>query len=369
MQIGVPTEIKPQEHRAGLTPGCVRELVRAGHQVIVQAGAGAGAGFTDEEYERAGGQLANDAEEVFAQSTLIIKVKEPQAEEIRRLRPHHILFTYLHLAPDPAQARNLLASGATAIAYETVTDPNGGLPLLAPMSEVAGRLAIQAAAKSLEKSAGGSGVLLGGVPGVEPGKVVVLGGGVVGMNAARVALGFGAKVTVLDKALGRLRHIDDVFQGRVTTLYSNLENIEQALTGADALIGAVLIPGATAPKLVTRDMLKLMRPGSVMVDVAIDQGGCFATSQPTTHQNPTYIVDGIVHYCVSNMPGAVPRTSTIALTNATLPYIQLLANAGVDACRTHPGLLNGVNVLKGKIVHKAVADALGISYYDPLSLI
>lgn len=369
MQIGVPTEIKPQEHRVGMTPAGVRELIRAGHQVVVQTGAGAGAGFSDEEFQKAGAKLADNADEVFAKATLIVKVKEPQAEEISRLRPHHLLFTYLHLAPDPGQASGLLTSGAAAIAYETVTGTNGSLPLLAPMSEVAGRLSIQAAARSLEKAAGGSGVLLGGVPGVVPGKILVLGCGVVGLNAARIAVGLGARVIVLDKDIARLKMIDDIYQGRITTLYSGVENLEREIADADAVIGAVLIPGATTPKLVTRDMLSLMRPGSVMVDVAIDQGGCFATSRPTTHQNPTFTLDGVLHYCVSNMPGAVPRTSTLALTNATLPYVLLLANTGLQACRMHPGLLNGLNVLQGKVVHQAVADALNEPYHDPMSLL
>jgi len=369
MHIGVPKEIKAQEYRVGLTPAGVKELVKAGHQVSVQSCAGIGAGFSDDEYVKAGAQLVGDAAKVFESSTLIVKVKEPQSDEIRRLQPHHILFTYLHLAPDPEQARSLLASGAAAIAYETVTDNTGALPLLAPMSEVAGRLSIQAAARSLEKALGGSGVLLGGVPGVAPGKIAILGGGVVGLNAARMAMGMGAKVTIIDKSPARLRFLDDHWGGRLTTLYSHADTIEKAVSEADAVIGAVLVPGAAAPKLVSRELLSRMRPGSVLVDVAIDQGGCFATSRPTTHQDPTYLVDGIVHYCVANMPGAVPRTSTQALTNATLPYVLQLAKYALGACRENSGLRNGLNVLQGKLVNKTVADALGIEFHEPAALL
>lgn len=365
MHIGVPKEIKAQEYRVGLSPAGVAELVNAGHTVSVETSAGEGAGFADGEYAQAGAHLVKSAEEIFRGSTLIVKVKEPQAEEIRHLQPRHILFTYLHLAPDPEQARGLLASGAAAIAYETVTDANGALPLLAPMSEVAGRLSIQAAARCLEKASGGSGVLLSGVPGVAPGKVLILGGGVVGLNAARVAIGIGARVTIIDKSATRLRFLDDHWGGRLTTLHADAVTIEREVANADAIIGAVLIPGATAPKLLSREMLARMRPGSVLVDVAIDQGGCFATSRPTTHQAPTFVLDGIVHYCVANMPGAVPRTSTLALTNATLPYVLELAKSGLTACNHSPGLRTGLNIAKGKVVNRAVAQALGLDFHEP----
>lgn len=361
MQIGVPKEIKPQEFRVGLTPAAVRELVSLGHQVYVQQGAGDGAGFSDELYQNAGASISADADEVFARGTLIIKVKEPQAVECRLLQPHHILFTYLHLAPDPEQARLLLASRAACIAYETVTDSSGALPLLAPMSEVAGRLSVQAAARCLEKAAGGCGVLLGGVAGVAPANVLVIGGGVVGLNAARMAMGLGARVTIIDKSLARLKTIDELFRGQIGTLYATGEAIEQNIREAHAVIGAVLIPGASAPKLVDRGMLKHMRRGAVLVDVAIDQGGCFATSRPTTHREPTYIVDDIVHYCVANMPGAVPQTATAALTHATLPYVVKLAQHGLAALKQDVGLRAGLNVAQGKMTHPAVAEAL---YYD-----
>ncbi|MDD3353735.1 alanine dehydrogenase, partial [Zoogloea sp.] len=318
MKIGVPRETKNHEYRVGLTPGAVREVIAHGHEVWVETGAGHGIGASDGDYERAGARIALSAQEIFDLATLIVKVKEPEQEERARLKAHHLLFTYLHLAPDPGQAEELLASGCTAIAYETVTAPGGGLPLLAPMSEVAGRMSIQAGASALEKSHGGRGVLLGGVPGVEPGRVVILGGGNVGNNAAHTAVGMGADVTILDKSLPVLRHLDAAFNGRVKTLYATRDAIERMVLQADLVIGAVLIPGATAPKLVTRNMLALMKPGSVIVDVAIDQGGCFETSRPTTHDDPTYLVDGVVHYCVSNMPGAVARTATYALNAATL---------------------------------------------------
>jgi alanine dehydrogenase len=359
MHIGVPKEIKAQEYRVGLTPAGVRELTQAGHEVLVETQAGAAVGFTDDLYRQAGAQILDSAAEVFARSRLIVKVKEPQAAEIRHLTPEHLLFTYLHLAPDPQQTQGLLASGATCIAYETVTDAQGNLPLLAPMSEVAGRLSIQAAARCLEKSAGGSGILLSGVPGVAPARVVVLGGGVVGWNAARMALGLGAEVCVLDKSLARLKWIDDTSAGGITTLYSTTETLEERVLQADAVIGAVLIPGAAAPKLVSEDLVRRMKPGSVVVDVAIDQGGCFATSRPTTHQQPTFIHHGVVHYCVANMPGAVARTATLSLTQATLPYVLALAEQGLEARRKLSGLAAGVNIQKGKVTHPAVAQALG----------
>lgn len=362
MRIGVPKEIKPQEFRVGLTPAGVRELIAAGHQVTVQNQAGIGAGFRDELYKHAGAELCQTAEGVFADSTLIVKVKEPQPEECRLLRPDHILFTYLHLAPDPKQAQLLLASGAACIAYETVTDAGGGLPLLAPMSEVAGRLSIQAAARCLEKAVGGCGVLLGGVPGVAAANVLVLGGGVVGLNAARMALGLGARVTIIDKSLPRLRAIDEMFSGQIATLYATADAVEQSIAHAHAVIGAVLVPGASAPKLIDRPMLRTMQPGAVLVDVAIDQGGCFATSHPTTHQEPTFIVDDIVHYCVANMPGAVAQTSTSALTNATLPYALRLAKNGLDALTQDPGLKNGLNIMRGEVTHEAVAQALNLDF-------
>jgi len=330
MLIGVPKEIKNHEYRIGLTPAGVRELVGAGHQVLVETQGGTAIGLTDEQYADAGAEVVVSAAEIFERAELIVKVKEPQPSECKQLRPNQTLFTYLHLAPDPEQTKLLLASGATCIAYETVTGHNNSLPLLAPMSEVAGRMSIQEAALCLEKSKGGSGVLLGGVPGVEAGKVVVLGGGVVGLNAARMALGLGADVILLDRSLPRLRQIDELFDGRIKTLYSTTDAIETQLKSADAVIGAVLIPGASAPKLVTREMLSLMKPGSVLVDVAIDQGGCFETSRATTHQDPTYVVDGIIHYCVANMPGGVARTSTFALTNATLPFVMSLAKKGAE---------------------------------------
>lgn len=364
MRIGVPKEIKTHEYRVGMTPGGVREAVRHGHAVLVQTGAGAGIGLDDTAYEQAGAGIAASADEVFAQADLIVKVKEPQPIEYARLRSDQTLFTYLHLAPDPEQAQGLLASGCMAIAYETVTDVHGRLPLLAPMSEVAGRMAIQAGAHCLEKSQGGSGTLLGGVPGVLPGRLTILGGGVVGTNAARMAVGMGARVTVLDRSLARLRELDDLFQGRLLTRFATLEAIEEETLAADLTVGAVLIPGAAAPKLIPRTLLAAMKPGSVLVDVSIDQGGCFETSRPTTHADPTYIIDGVVHYCVANMPGAVARTSTFALNNATLPYILQLADQGiVAALQNDPGLCAGLNVHRGRITYRAVAEALG---YDDL---
>ena len=366
MLVGVPKEIKNHEYRIGLTPAGVRELVLHGHKVLVQRDGGQAIGLTDADYERAGARLADDAASVFAQADMIVKVKEPQPDECALLRPGQLLFTYLHLAPDPAQASALLRSGCTAIAYETVTDGNGGLPLLAPMSEVAGRMAIQAGAHALEKAQGGSGVLLGGVPGVKPAEVLVIGGGVVGINAARMAMGLHARVTVLDRSLERLKYLDELYGHQLTTLYSTRDAIEQCLPHTDLVIGAVLIPGAAAPKLVSRAQLALLRPGSVLVDVAIDQGGCFETSHATTHQQPTYEVDGIVHYCVANMPGGVARTSTFALTNATLPFVLQLAEHGLQALRDDQDLRNGLNVHAGKLTHRAVAQALGEDFVRPL---
>lgn len=370
MKIGCPTEIKPQEFRVGLTPNAAREAVGHGHEVIVQSGAGLGAGFDDAAYEASGARIIATAEEVFAEADMIVKVKEPQAAERAMLREGQLLFTYLHLAPDEAQTRDLLASGCTAIAYETVTDSNGGLPLLAPMSEVAGRLAPQVGAWTLQKANGGSGVLMGGVPGVRPANVAVIGGGVVGAAAARVAVGMGANVTVLDRSLPRLSYLDDVFLGMLTTQYSDKSAIEDLLPRMDMIIGAVLIPGAAAPKLVTRDQLAMMKPGSVLVDVAIDQGGCFETSRATTHADPIYEVDGIMHYCVANMPGAVARTSTLALGNATMPFMLALADKGWKrACADDPHLLAGLNVHAGQLTYAAVGEALGIETVDPKSLI
>ncbi|WP_369916324.1 alanine dehydrogenase [Xanthomonas sp. NCPPB 3005] len=366
MLVGVPKEIKNHEYRIGLTPAGVRELVLHGHQVLVQRDGGQAIGLTDADYARAGARMADDAASVFAQADMIVKVKEPQPDECAMLRPGQLLFTYLHLAPDPAQAGALLRSGCTAIAYETVTDGHGGLPLLAPMSEVAGRMAIQAGAHALEKAQGGSGVLLGGVPGVKPAEVLVIGGGVVGINAARMAMGLHARVTVLDRSLERLKYLDELYGHQLTTLYSTRDAIEQCLPHTDLVIGAVLIPGAAAPKLVSRAQLALLRPGSVLVDVAIDQGGCFETSHATTHQQPTYEVDGIVHYCVANMPGGVARTSTFALTNATLPFVLQLAEHGLQALRDDQDLRNGLNVHAGKLTHRAVAQALGEDFVRPL---
>ncbi|MEO9383515.1 alanine dehydrogenase [Chromobacterium phragmitis] len=370
MLIGVPKEIKNHEYRVGLTPSGARELVANGHKVLVQTHAGLAIGFTDEQYIQAGASIASNADEVFERAEMIVKVKEPQPVECRMLRPGQILFTYLHLAPDPEQTKLLIESDAIAIAYETVTDERGGLPLLAPMSEVAGRMAIQAGAHALEKAQGGRGVLLGGVPGVAPAKVVVIGGGVVGLNAARMAMGAGADVAILDKSLSRLKEIDMVFGGRIKTLMSNGANIDDSIRDADLVIGAVLIPGAAAPKLVTRAMLKTMKPGAVLVDVAIDQGGCFETSRATTHQDPIYTVDGIVHYCVANMPGGVARTSTQALTNATLPYTLELANKGWrQALLDNAHLRNGLNVCRGRVTYQAVAQDLGHAYIDPIEAI
>jgi len=369
MRVGVPSEIKVHEYRVGLTPGAVREYVAAGHQVVVQSGAGAGIMANDDAYRAAGAEIAATAQEIFAGCDMIVKVKEPQPSEWVQLRQGQLLFTYLHLAPDPEQAKGLIASGCTAIAYETVTDDRGALPLLAPMSEVAGRLAIEAAGQAMRRSEGGAGILLGGVPGVAAGRVTVLGGGVVGTHAARMAVGLGAEVTIVDRSIPRLRQLDDMFNGRVRTRYSTLETIDHEISVADAVIGAVLIPGASAPRLVTREMLKRMKPGAVLVDVAIDQGGCFETSRATTHAEPTYVVDGIIHYCVANMPGAVPQTSAAALNNATLPYGLALANKGIAALEssteTGRGLLAGLNVHQGKVTSQAVAESLNLAFVAP----
>ncbi|MBN9488920.1 MAG: alanine dehydrogenase [Alphaproteobacteria bacterium] len=362
MRVGVPKEIKTHEYRVGLTPGAVREYVHAGHEVVIETKLGAGIGADDEVYRKAGAAVAKTAAEIFATCDMIVKVKEPQPVEWVQLREGQILFTYLHLAPDPEQAKGLLASGCTAVAYETVTDARGGLPLLAPMSEVAGRLSIEAAGEALKRHAGGRGLLIGGVPGVPPARVVVMGGGVVGTHAARIAAGFGAEVTVLDRSLPRLRELDELFQGRVRTRFSTFEAVEEEAFAADVVIGAVLVAGASAPKLITRGMLKSMKRGAVIVDVAIDQGGCFETSHPTTHADPTYVVDDVIHYCVANMPGAVPITSSQALNHATLPFGLALANKGFAAVKADPHLRDGVNVHRGRVTHRAVAESLGLPY-------
>ena len=360
MLIGVPKEIKNHEYRVGLTPAAVKEFVMHGHQVMVETDAGTSIGFTNEQYQEAGATIAAGPESIFEKAEMIVKVKEPQPNECKMLSEGQTLYTYLHLAPDPTQTDLLVKSGATCIAYETVTDRTGALPLLAPMSEVAGRMSVQAGAHFLEKAQGGSGTLLGGVPGVAPGKVLIIGGGVVGTNAAKMALGMGADVTILDRSLPRLRDLDDIFDGRVKTVFSTVDAIEHYSSKADLVVGAVLIPGAAAPKLLTREHIKNMKEGSVVVDVAIDQGGCFETSKATTHQDPVYIVDGVVHYCVANMPGGVARTSTMALNNATLPFGLALANKGPKkAMLDDPHLLAGLNVHKGKVTYKAVTDALG----------
>ncbi|MER9183218.1 alanine dehydrogenase [Mesorhizobium sp. M0767] len=369
MRVGCPREIKNHEYRVGLTPGSVREYVAHGHEVLIVTGAGAGFGADDNAYRAAGATIAKTAADVFAKSDMIVKVKEPQPNEWVQLRDGQILYTYLHLAPDPEQTKGLLASGVTAIAYETVTDERGGLPLLAPMSEVAGRLSIQAGATALQKANGGRGVLLGGVPGVLPGKVTVLGGGVVGLHAARMAAGLGADVTIIDRSIPRLRQLDDIFGGRVHTRYSPVEALEEECFSADIVVGAVLIPGAAAPKLVTREMLSGMKKGAVLVDVAIDQGGCFETSHATTHAEPTYEVDGVIHYCVANMPGAVPVTSAHALNNATLHYGLQLADKGLKALVDDHHLRNGLNVHKGKITNRAVAEALGYDLVEPKAVL
>ncbi|MDE5458639.1 alanine dehydrogenase [Bradyrhizobium sp. CSA112] len=362
MNVGVPKEIKTHEYRVGLTPGAVREYVAAGHKVVVETNAGAGIGATDENYRRAGATILDSAHEVFASSEMIVKVKEPQPSEWTLLRENQILFTYLHLAPDPEQAKGLIKSGCTAIAYETVTDVRGGLPLLAPMSEVAGRLAIEAAGAALKRYTGGRGLLIGGVPGVQPARIVVIGGGVVGTHAARMAVGLGAEVTILDRSISRLRELDELFEGRVRTRFSTIDAVEEEVFAADVVIGAVLVPGASAPRLVGRGMLTSMRKGSVIVDVAIDQGGCFETSRPTTHADPTYDVDGVIHYCVANMPGAVPLTSSQALNNATLPFGLALAKRGFSAVLENPHLRAGLNVHRGRLTYRAVAESLGLPF-------
>lgn len=364
MLVGVPKEIKVHEYRVGLVPGSVREYVQNGHEVIVETGAGAGIKATDADYEAAGAKIAPDAATVFSKSDMIVKVKEPQPSEWVQLREDQILYTYLHLAPDPDQARGLMESGVTAVAYETVTDSYGGLPLLAPMSEVAGRLSIQAAAYALTAHQGGRGLLMGGVPGVLPAKVLVIGGGVVGVHAARMAVGLGADVTILDRSQRRLAELDELFEGRAKTRYSTYEALDEETDGADVVVGAVLIPGASAPKLVTREMLKGMKEGAVVVDVAIDQGGCFETSKATTHEDPTYVVEDVLHYCVANMPGAVPLTSSHALNNATLGYGLMLANHGLDALRRDEHLRAGLNIHKGKVTYKAVAEALNVDFIE-----
>ena len=363
MKIGVPKEIKVHEYRVGLVPAGVRELVDSGHEVVVQSGAGNGIGFDDSHYQAAGALIAQKAEDIFAGADLIVKVKEPQLSECSQLRSGQTLFTYLHLAADLQQTEALLASGVTAIAYETVTAADGSLPLLTPMSEVAGRMAVQVGANSLQKANGGLGILLGGVPGVAPARVVILGGGVSGTHAAEMAIGLRADVTVVDRSVKRLRELSSIFGNQLKTVYSTAHAIEGLVQDADLIIGAVLIAGAAAPKLVTRAMLKSMKTGAVLVDIAIDQGGCFETSRPTTHADPTYVLDGIIHYCVTNMPGAVPRTSTFALTNATLPYVRALADHGWrQAIANDPGLARGLNVHAGQLTHEAVANALGLKF-------
>lgn len=370
MIIGVPKEIKNHEYRVGMVPASVRELIQHGHEVIVETNAGSGIGFSDQDYIQVGASILNTASEVFAKAEMIVKVKEPQAVERAMLREGQILFTYLHLAPDLPQTEDLIKSKAVCIAYETVTDNNGGLPLLAPMSEVAGRMSIQAGAQALEKSNAGRGMLLGGVPGVEPAKVVIIGGGVVGNNAAKMAVGMGAEVVILDRNINVLRRLDDLYGNKVKAVYSTADALEKHVLEADLVIGGVLIPGAAAPKLVTKEHIAKMKAGSAIVDVAIDQGGCIETSHATTHAEPTFIVDDVVHYCVANMPGAVPRTSTFALNNATLPYIINLANKGyVQALKDDKHLLQGLNVINGKVTCKSVAENLGFDYLAPESAI
>jgi alanine dehydrogenase len=367
MKIGVPKEVKTREYRVGLVPANVREIVKRGHAVWVEKNAGDGIGASDDAYRAAGATIAEHAEAIYAVADLIVKVKEPQPNERRMLKQGQMLFTYLHLAPDPEQTRDLVASGATCIAYETVTSPHGGLPLLAPMSEVAGRLAVQAGAYFLEEAHGGRGILLGGVPGVEPAKVVIIGGGVVGTQAADVALGMGADVWILDRNIDVLRRLQQQFGHGLKTVFSTHDAIEEHCRMADLVIGSILIPGAEAPKLVTRAIVQKMKPGSVIIDVAIDQGGCCETSRPTTHDAPTYTVDGVIHYCVANMPGSVPRTSAYALNNATLPYVLALADKGLQALRDDPHLREGLTVYQGKITNRAVAEALGYAFVEALT--
>ncbi|KPP97300.1 alanine dehydrogenase [Marinobacter sp. HL-58] len=370
MKIGVPKEIKNHEYRVGMTPAAVHELCNHGHSVYVEACAGSAIGFSNEDYQKAGAEILDDGPAIYAAAGMIVKVKEPQANERALLTPDHTLFTYLHLAPDQAQTDDLVKSGATCIAYETVTDSHGRLPLLAPMSEVAGRMSIQAGAHCLEKSMGGRGVLLGGVPGVSPARVTVIGGGVVGQNAVAMAIGLGAQVTVLDRNMDVLRNLDHLYGNRISTLFSTAATLDEAVTESDLVIGGVLIPGASAPKLVTRDMVSRMPEGSVIVDVAIDQGGCTETSRPTTHDAPTYVVDGVVHYCVANMPGAVARTSTLALNNVTLPFIAALANKGPEqAMKDDHHLRNGLNVYRGKVTFREVAEATGYEFAAPETLL
>ncbi|BDG09821.1 alanine dehydrogenase [Anaeromyxobacter paludicola] len=370
MNVGCPKEIKVNENRVGLTPGGARSMVAAGHKVLVQAGAGVGSGFPDAEYAAAGAVVVKTAQEVFDGSELVIKVKEPQAVEISAMHVGQVLFTYLHLAPDPEQTKGLLEKGITGIAYETITDAAGRLPLLTPMSEVAGRMAAHVGAFYLQAGNGGSGVLMGGVPGVPPANVVVLGAGTVGLNAIKVAAGMGARVTALDKSLPTLRYLDDIFGNRIDTLWSSEHHVEEAIAKADLVIGAVLVPGAHAPRIVTRKMLSLMKPRSVVVDVAVDQGGCFETTHATTHADPVYLVDNVLHYAVANMPGAVPRTSTIALANATLPYALKLANQGwKKALAADKGFLAGLNTHDGKLTCAPVAESLGLPFVDPASLV
>lgn len=370
MKIGVPKEIKSYEYRVGLTPSSVRELVSHGHEIFVEANAGVEISLSDETYINSGATILETAEEVFSVSDMIVKVKEPQPEECKQLREGQILFTFLHLAPDPIQTQLLLESNCIAIGYETVTDNKGGLPLLAPMSEVAGRMAVQAGAHALEIHKGGRGVLLGGVPGVPPADVVVIGGGVVGSNAIRIAIGMEAQVTVIDRSLHQLRRLDDRYGAALNTIFATKDAIEIYARKADLIIGAVLVPGGSAPKLISRSLLKEMKSGAVLVDVSIDQGGCFETSRPTTHREPTYQVEGIVHYCVANMPGGAPRTSTFALNNATLPFVIELANKGVDkALSENVHLRNGLNIYKGHVTYQAVAEALNYPYRDAATIL
>jgi alanine dehydrogenase len=367
MIIGIPKEIKDHEYRCALTPSGVREFVNSGHQVIVEKSLGLAIDFSDEQYENSGAKIVNSAKEIYHQAEMIFKVKEPQKNECEMIKKNQIIFSYLHLAAEKELTNSLIQSGCIAIAFETVTANDNSLPLLAPMSEVAGKLSIQAGAKSLEKSQGGRGILLGGVPGVAKAKVVILGGGVAGTNAAKVAIGIGAQVVILDKSLARIRYLCDIFQNQASILYASIENIENNVIDADLVIGAVLIPGASAPKLISTKLLKKMKKGSVMVDISIDQGGCFETSKPTSHSNPTFVVDGVVHYCVTNMPGAVARTSTQALENSTLPFALAIANKGYKKALTDDRhLLAGLNVYAGKVTHQQVANALNLHYFDPV---